>query len=172
MDLILWRHAQAHALPLDEELQTRAAAGEDLTVHIDLAQDLARTLTPKGERQAERMAHWLNQRLPDTTRVLVSPAQRTQQTAMALGRSYKTVRSIDPQASVDDLLAAARWPRNKDPVLIVGHQPTLGMLAARLLTGQDLAWSVRKGAVWWLRSRERDGETSVTLHAVQTPDFL
>ena len=172
MDLILWRHAQAHALPLDEELQTRAAAGEDVTVHIDLAQDLARTLTPKGERQAERMAHWLNQRLPDTTRVLASPAQRTQQTAMALGRSYKTVPSIDPQASVDDLLAAARWPRNKDPVLIVGHQPTLGLLAARLLTGQDLAWSVRKGAVWWLRSRERDGDASVTLHAVQSPDFL
>lgn len=162
MDLILWRHAQAHALPLDD----------DLTVHIDLAQDLARTLTPKGERQAERMAQWLNQRLPDTARVLVSPAQRTQHTAMALGRSYKTVPALNPQASVDDLLAAARWPGAKDPVLIVGHQPTLGMLAARLLTGQDLAWAVRKGAVWWLRSRERDGETSVTLHAVQSPDFL
>ncbi len=172
MDLILWRHAQAHALPLDDELQVRAAAGEDVTVHIDLAQDLARTLTPKGERQAERMAQWLNQRLPDTARVFVSPAQRTQQTAMALGRSYKTVPALNPQASVDDLLAAARWPRAKDPVLIVGHQPTLGMLAARLLTGQDLAWAVRKGAVWWLRSREREGETSVTLHAVQSPDFL
>ena len=58
------------------------------------------------------------------------------------------------------------------PVLIVGHQPTLGMLAARLLTGQDLAWSVKKGGVWWLRSRERDGQTQVTLHAVQAPDFL
>jgi len=172
MDLILWRHAQAHALTLDDDLQARAVAGEDLTVHIDLAQDLARTLTPKGERQAERMAQWLNQRLPDTTRVLVSPAQRTQQTALALGRSYKTVRSIDPQASVNDLLEAARWPRARDAVLLVGHQPTLGMLAARLLTGQDLAWSVRKGAVWWLRSRERDGQTSVTLHAVQSPDFL
>lgn len=172
MDLILWRHAQAHALPLDDVLQARAEAGEDLTVHIDMAQDLARTLTPKGERQAERMAHWLNQRLPDTTRVLVSPAQRTQQTALALGRSFKTVKSISPQASVDDLLEAARWPRARDAVLLVGHQPTLGMLAARLLTGQDLAWSVRKGAVWWLRSRERDGEVNVTLHAVQSPDFL
>lgn len=172
MDLILWRHAQAHALPLDEALQAKAEAGEDLTVHIDLAQDLARTLTPKGERQAERMAHWLNQRLTDSTRVLVSPAQRTQQTAMALGRSFKTVRSLNPQASVDDLLEAARWPRGKDPVLIIGHQPTLGMLAARLLTGQDLVWSVRKGGVWWLRSREREGEVSVTLHAVQSPDFL
>jgi phosphohistidine phosphatase len=172
MDLILWRHAQAHALPLDEALQARAEAGEDLTVRIDMAQDLARTLTPKGERQAERMAQWLNQRLPDTTRVLVSPAQRTQQTALALGRAFKTVKTINPQASVDDLLEAARWPRARDAVLLVGHQPTLGMLAARLLTGQDLAWSVRKGGVWWLRSRERDGHTSVTLHAVQSPDFL
>ncbi|MBI2734795.1 MAG: histidine phosphatase family protein [Aquabacterium sp.] len=172
MDLILWRHAQAHALPLEEALQARAEAGDDITVHIDLAQDLARTLTPKGERQAERMAHWLNQRLPDTIRVLVSPAQRTQQTALALGRSFKTVKAINPQASVDDLLEAARWPRGGGAVLLVGHQPTLGMLAARLMTGQDLAWSIRKGAVWWLRSRERDGQTSVTLHAVQSPDFL
>ena len=172
MDLILWRHAQAHALPLDDALQAQAAAGEAVTVHIDLAQDLARTLTPKGERQAERMAHWLNQRLPQAARVLVSPARRTQQTALALGRAYKTVRAIDPQASVDDVLDAARWPRSKDPVVIVGHQPTLGMLAARLLTGQDLVWSVRKGAVWWLRARDRDGQPDVTLHAVQSPDFL
>jgi phosphohistidine phosphatase len=40
------------------------------------------------------------------------------------------------------------------------------------MTGQDQAWSVRKGAVWWLRHRERDGELGVSLHAVQSPDFL
>lgn len=160
MDLILWRHAQAQALPMDEAM------------HIDPAQDLARCLTPKGERQAERMAQWLNQRVPESVRVLVSPARRTQQTAMALGRSFKTVQSLNPQASVDDLLLAARWPRAKDPVLIVGHQPTLGLLAARLLTGQDLEWAIRKGAVWWLRGRERDGVLQVTLHAVQPPDLL
>jgi len=172
VDLILWRHAQAVALPLDEAVQAQFDAGEDITVHIDFEQDLARTLTQKGERQAERMAQWLNQRMPDSTKVLVSPAQRTQQTAKALGRTFKTVRSLNPQASVDDLIEAARWPSARDPVLIVGHQPTLGILAARLLTGQDLAWSIRKGAVWWLRSRERDGEVQVTLHAVQSPDFL
>jgi phosphohistidine phosphatase len=157
---------------LDEAVQARMLAGEDITVHIDPVEDLARTLTAKGERQAERMAQWLNQRLTESTRVLVSPAQRTQQTALALGRSFKTVRAINPQASVDDLIEAARWPKSKDPVLLIGHQPTLGMLAARLLTGQDLAWSVRKGAVWWLRSRDREGEPQVTLQAVQTPDFL
>jgi phosphohistidine phosphatase len=172
VDLILWRHAQAHPLPLDEALQARMLAGEDITFHIDPVDDLARTLTPKGERQAERMAQWLNQRLTESTRVLVSPAQRTQQTALALGRAFKTVRAINPQAGVDDLLEAARWPHSKDPVLLIGHQPTLGMLAARLLTGQDLAWSVRKGAVWWLRGRDRDGEQQVTLQAVQSPEFL
>lgn len=160
MDLILWRHAQAHALPVEEGMP------------VDFAQDLARTLTPKGDRQAERMAAWLNRRLTVATRVLVSPARRTQQTAAALGRTFKTVDSIAPDASVDDLLLAARWPSAKAPVLLVGHQPTLGLLAARLMTGQDLPWALRKGAVWWLRGRERDGVLDVTLHAVQSPDFL
>jgi phosphohistidine phosphatase len=170
MDLILWRHAQAHALPLEA---ADAAAVNDIAAPTDPADDLARALTPKGERQAERMAHWLNQRLPESTRVLVSPARRTQQTALALGRAFKTVGALNPQAAVDDLLQAAKWPLSRDPVLIVGHQPTLGMLAARLLTGQELAWSVRKGAVWWLKSREHDdGDIQVTLHAVQSPGFL
>lgn len=160
MDLILWRHAQA--VMLEDEGATGA---------FDLARDLARPLTPKGERQAARMAEWLNQRLPDTTRILVSPARRTQQTAEALGRRFRTVDAINPLASVDDVLAAARWPDAREPVLIVGHQPTLGLLAARLLTGQDQPWSVRKGAAWWLRSREREGGEQVVLHAVVPPDL-
>lgn len=166
MDLILWRHAQA------QTLLPEVSPEGDQVIPIDPEDDLARALTPKGERQAERMAHWLNQRLPESARVLVSPARRAQQTAVALERTFKTVNSIDPQADVDALLKAARWPHARDPVLLVGHQPTLGMVAARLLTGQDLPWSMRKGAVWWLRSRDRDGALEVTLHAVQSPDFL
>ncbi len=162
MDLILWRHAQAHDGPTDP------VTGEDPTFE----QDLARALTHKGERQAERMGDWLDQRLPQAARVLVSPAVRAQQTARAMGRSYKVVPSIDPMASVDDLLAAARWPDGPGTVVIVGHQPTLGLLAARLLAGQDQTWAIKKGAVWWLRGREREGEAQVTLHAVVSPDAL
>ena len=172
MDLILWRHAQAETLPLEPAQADAVQAGQTVTVHIDPAQDLARCLTPKGQRQAERMAAWLNQRLPESTRVLVSPAQRTQQTALALGRSFKTVKALNPQATVDDLLTVAKWPQSRDAVLVVGHQPILGMAAARLLTGYDLAWSVKKGAVWWLRLRERQGEQQVTLQAVQSPDLV
>lgn len=153
MDLILWRHAEAQLLK----------EGQD---------DLQRPLTPKGERQAARMAEWLNHRLAQSTRVLVSPAVRTQQTAKALDRSFKTVAGLQPGADVSALLPAARWPDGGEPVLIVGHQPTLGLLAARLLAGVDQAWPIRKGAVWWLRRRERNGQAQVVLQAVQGPDCL
>ncbi|KQW52077.1 MULTISPECIES: histidine phosphatase family protein [unclassified Roseateles] len=153
MDLILWRHAEAEI----------AAPGQD---------DLQRALTPKGERQARRMAAWLNHRLAATTRVLVSPALRCRQTAEALGREVRIVPSIAPDAPFTDLIEASRWPRSAEPVLLCGHQPTLGQLAAHLLAGVDQDWAVRKGAVWWLRWRQRDGEPEVTLHAVQGPDCL
>ena len=79
---------------------------------------------------------------------------------------------MNPQASVDDLLKVAKWPQLGDTVVVVGHQPILGMAAARLLTGYDLAWSVKKGAIWWLRLRERQGEQQVTLQTVQSPDWV
>ncbi len=152
MDLILWRHAEA--------------------VEREGLPDLERMLTTKGERQAARMAEWLNQRIAHSTRVLVSPALRCQQTAKALGRKFRTVDTIAPEASPLAVLEAARWPESGEPVLVVGHQPTLGMVAALLLSGQAQAWSVKKGAAWWLRSRDREGSASVMLHAVMGPDAL
>ena len=152
MDLILWRHAEA--------------------VEREGLIDLDRALTPKGERQAQRMADWLNQRIAHSTRVLVSPALRCQQTAKALARKFKTVEAIAPGASPQALLDAARWPEASEPVLVVGHQPTLGETAALLLAGQPQPWPIKKGAVWWLRSRDREGSAQVVLHAVMGPDGL
>lgn len=151
MDLILWRHAEAR----DAEFGMS---------------DLDRALTPRGERQAAQMADWLNRHLSAGTRVLVSPSRRTQQTAAALQRKVKTVAALGPGTSVAALLAAARWPDAKGTVLVVGHQPTLGLVAARLLAGLDQPWSVKKGAVWWLRRRERLGGGQTTLVAVRGPE--
>ena len=153
MDLILWRHAEAELI----------APGQD---------DLQRALTPKGERQARRMAAWLNHRLAATTRVIVSPALRCRQTVEALGRDARIVPSIAPEAPIAALIEASRWPKASEPVLLCGHQPTLGQLAAHLLAGVEQDWAMKKGAVWWLRWRQRDGEPEVTLHAVQGPDAL
>jgi phosphohistidine phosphatase len=153
MDLILWRHAEAF------ELREGGA-------------DLDRALTPKGERQAQRMGDWLNQRLAHSTRILVSPALRCQQTAKALGRKFKTLAELGPDGNGEALLKAARWPDASEPVLIVGHQPTLGFVASYLLSDQPQGWTIKKGAVWWIRGRQRDDRAQVFLQAVQSPDCL
>ena len=60
MDLILWRHAEAHD-PHEGE------------------HDLTRRLTSRGEKHAARMADWLDQQLPEGVRILCSPAVRLEQ---------------------------------------------------------------------------------------------
>lgn len=156
MDLILWRHAHA---------------GDP---YEDAEQDLMRPLSPKGERQAARMGDWLNRHLTESTRVLASPALRTRQTATALGRDFKVVDALAPGGGVDELLRAARFPRSREAVLVVGHQPTLGLVLAHLLQASETSqpWSFKKGAVWWLRWREREGLAQITVHAVLGPDTL
>jgi phosphohistidine phosphatase len=153
MDLILWRHAEASELH----------EGRD---------DLERALTAKGERQAHRMADWLNQRLAHSTRILVSPAVRCQQTAKALGKKFKTLPELAPDGNGEALLKAARWPDASEPVLIIGHQPVLGLVASYLLTDAPQPWTIKKGAVWWIRGRNREDTEQVILQAVQAPDLL
>ncbi|SEQ67124.1 SixA phosphatase family protein [Giesbergeria anulus] len=153
MDLILWRHAEAFDL----------AEGQD---------DLQRVLTPRGEKQAARMGAWLDKHLPDGLRVLASPAVRTEQTVRALERKYKLRAELLPDGSPQELLELARWPNAKGAVLVVGHQPMLGQVAAQLLGIQAGECSIRKGAVWWLRQRQKLEQTETVLLTVQSPELL
>lgn len=152
MDLILWRHAEA------EE-------GDGMLA------DHKRRLTPRGEKQARLVARWLRQHLPRKRKVVVSPAERTQQTAHALELAYEVEPRLGIGASVHNILDVAGWPDQNGAVLIVGHQPALGQLAALLLSGAEADWSIKKGAVWWFSSRARDGQTEAVLRAVLNPDF-
>jgi phosphohistidine phosphatase len=153
MDLILWRHADA----------------EDGNENLD---DLDRVLTPRGVKQAARVASWLDRQLPEGTRVLTSPARRCEQTALALGRKYKVRPELTTDTTVEQLLEVAQWPNAKNAVLIIGHQPTLGETIAHLLPLHHPSCPVRKGMVWWLRTRERDGQQQTVVTAVQSPETL
>jgi phosphohistidine phosphatase len=57
-------------------------------------------------------------------------------------------------------------------VLLVGHQPYLGQIVARLLGINDTASSIRKGSVWWLRTRMREGQLQTVLMTVASPDLI
>ena len=148
MDLILWRHADAEEGTPDRE----------------------RKLTAKGLKQAARMARWLEARLPKNARILVSPAVRAQQTAQALECELETSAQIAPGAEASALLKAAQWPGAEGTVVLVGHQPSLGMAAALAVTGRPAEWRLRKGALWWIRSGD-SGEPPLVV-AVMSPDLV
>lgn len=153
MDLILWRHAEAQEW-------------------LEGCDDMARSLTSRGDKQAARMANWLDRQLPEGTRIFVSPARRCEQTAQALGRKYKLREELAPGASADRLLALVQWPLAKGTVLVVGHQPTLGQTIAQLLGLSATECTVKKGAVWWLRNRQRDAQSQTVVVAVQSPEVI
>ena len=134
--------------------------------------DDARKLTAKGEKQAQQMGRWLKSNLPEGARILVSPAKRAQQTASALGLEFETTRELGTGASVISVLAAAGWPNAKGAVVVVGHQPTLGRIAAALLSGVEADWSIKKGSVWWFSNRLHDYENQTILRVVMSPEFL
>lgn len=150
MDLILWRHADAQ----------------------DGEQDMARPLTSKGRRQAEQMAAWLLGHLPKHTRILVSPAVRTRETADALGRDYEVEANLAPGADAAHLLAAAGWPDASGAVLLVGHQPTLGEAASLLLFGETRGLSMKKGGVIWLTNRVRGTTPQTVIKAAMTAEMV
>jgi phosphohistidine phosphatase len=153
MDLVLWRHAEA----------------QEWSEGCD---DIARSLTPRGEKQAARVAKWLDRQLPEGARILVSPARRAEQTALALGRKYKVRPELAPGACVAQLLELVQWPAAKGTVLVIGHQPMLGQTVAQLIGLASTECSVKKGAVWWLRNRQREALSDTVLVAVQSPEVL
>lgn len=150
MNLILWRHAQA----------------EDLTGG---QLDADRQLTAKGRKQAETMATWLNSVLPSDCKILVSPSQRTIQTAQALGRSFTLVEEVGTQSSVAEILKVCHWPHGRESVLIVGHQPQLGQVVTELIPA-IFHCAIRKGNVWWIG--QKPGEKLAVLNAVMSPEAL
>ena len=162
MNLILWRHAEAE----------------------DGENDMKRELTKRGQKQAMQMAEWLKTQTTADARILVSPAERTRQTARALTADFEIVKGLAPGKGVEELLAAIEWPEGRsegrsenrsgrdETVIVVGHQPALGATAALLIGGVEADWSVKKGAVWWLSNRVRGTTAQTVLRVVMSPDHL
>lgn len=157
-ELLLWRHAEAE----------------------DGFPDATRRLTPRGEKQAQRMARWILAHAPQDLRIVVSPPTRCQQTAAALGLPFEIDQRLSTRGNAADLLAVAGWPvgaakaddSQARAVLIVGHQPTLGQSAAFLLSGKEDDREIKKGALCWLRHPRfaLDGRTE--LRAYLTPALV
>lgn len=163
-NLILWRHAEA---------EDYSASGEDID----------RTLTARGRKDAAKMAKWLNQHLPANTEILSSPARRCLETVATLQllnagkvkREVNIAEFLSVDSSVEVMAKNLTDADRSKTILIIGHQPNLGLFIAELLGMQQRACVVKKGAVWWLRQRRvpdnADGATQTYLFTVRHPDY-
>lgn len=106
--------------------------------------DHARRLTPRGERETEKMARWLAERVAagelSMPTLYASPYARAQQTALALcdalGTPLETLDFITPE---DSPSAVSDWlleqPEGTTPIMLVSHMPLVGDLAGLLVEG-------------------------------------
>lgn len=117
MDLFLLRHADA----LD-----RAPS------------DMERPLSEKGHLQSASVALHFTEAPLKPGVILSSPALRTMETAATIARALKLdvipCAWAQPGMHPEDALEELKAFRTSGPVLLVGHQPDLALLAARLLS--------------------------------------
>lgn len=151
--LILWRHAEAE----------------------EGTNDLIRQLTPKGHKQAQKVAHFLQNKLPEHFDLYVSQAARSQQTGAYLANHAVILDTINPETNAQNLPSLILSLRDKKAVVIVGHQPWLGDLCAFLLNGNfqhQHMWSIKKGAFWWLQLNFHENDIFAKTKMVLTPNDI
>jgi phosphohistidine phosphatase len=159
-NLLLWRHAEA-------EMQSASGLDAD------------RRLTRKGEQDASKMARWLNQVLPDDCHIFTSPATRCLQTVHALSvvqqasaLNIQVVDVLKVDASLQVMIDLLLNQESHHYTLIVGHQPNLGEVICHLIGIDAGHCAVKKGAVWWIKTRRQHAYMQRYLYALQQPALL
>jgi phosphohistidine phosphatase len=117
MRLVLIRHAEA-------------APGEP---------DELRALTPEGHEQARRLGERLRADGIEADAVLSSPLLRARETATELGFGPpEPLDALGPGATDENVRAAVAG--RGETVVVVGHQPDCGRIAAALSGGDEPAF--------------------------------
>lgn len=156
-NVLLWRHAEA-------EVMSQSGL------------DMDRKLSPKGEQDALKMATWLVALLPPDCLILTSPALRCQQTANALNQVnpqqqflIQVAEDLNVESYSQDVLDIIEARRALPYFLMIGHQPYLGEVICQLIDMSPVHCAVKKGAVWWIKTRQHEAKFQRYLYALQQP---
>lgn len=114
--------------------------------------DEERPLTSKGRKKTARAAAGARRLLKELDLLATSPLVRAGQTARILAEAYGGPRpsrreELSPSGDRRAMLkwlsslrtSGARWTLDKDTVALIGHEPSLGVLAGWLMTGEAKA---------------------------------
>lgn len=104
--------------------------------------DRLRPLSRKGRKQMGAAAKGLLMLVPACDMIATSPYTRAVQTAEIVARAYddadlEVTETLQPGSAPEDLVAWINTHADADVVIVVGHEPDLGLLATWLLTGTN-----------------------------------
>ena len=139
--------------------------------------DAKRPLTEQGKKKIHEIAAGLKQAGFEADWIVSSPLVRAVETAKIAATAVGPLapleisETLSPSASPESLLAFLAKHKNRRRILVVGHEPDLSHLAARLIgAGRHANLAFRKGAcclitfpefppkspgqlAWWLTPR-------------------
>jgi phosphohistidine phosphatase len=156
VDLFILRHGKAEA------------AGKGMT-------DEKRRLTKSGQADIQGVARWIASQDYLFDLIAASPLARAQETAAivadTLGEPDKLVtwNSLVPGGNPDTVCREiSRFPEDQR-ILLVGHEPLLSMLIARIITGgEDAGIVMTKGGLARIRNFSYTSRPSGELHWLLT----
>jgi phosphohistidine phosphatase len=114
--------------------------------------DELRPLSGEGREQARRLGEQLKRDGIEPDVILTSPLLRARETGEALARATGSTAVADerlaPGATVDDVRTSVRG--RGEQVVVVGHQPDCGHIAAALSGGEERSFAPAAMAVFEL----------------------
>ena len=142
--------------------------------------DADRRLTPEGHRKMRRIAGGLKRLGISPDVVLSSPLRRAEETAAVLAAVLAPELPVEiypplaPGHEAPEVLKGLHPYRAAHALVLVGHQPDLGMLGSHLLTGASSLAPLpfRKGAVAAIRVASLPPRTAGVLAWFMTPRQL
>jgi phosphohistidine phosphatase len=139
MELIIVRHGIAEPLSKGNEFS-----------------DEKRVLTVEGRNRMREIAKGLVKLGVEVDSILCSPLARAVETAEIVGaaaglnkKDIKSTQNLSPGAACEGLFAEIKRRRGAETVLLVGHQPDLGILVSKIIHGIGNASSIqlKKGSI-------------------------
>lgn len=160
MELFLIRHAEAVALG-----------------NLGITDDTERPLTDKGHQQALGIGKGLAKKGVRFDKLVTSPLVRARQTAEGMLSSFNPVPEL---LICDDLVPEGRARRvarflrdlTGDRIGLVGHMPSMGILAAWLIGSKKAQVDFAKAGVACIHSSDQPGKGDGILAWLVTPDWL
>lgn len=139
--------------------------------------DTQRPLTEKGRDKIKKIAHILKRLNVKPEVILCSPYLRARQTAEILAKVLKFKKDklelserLLPAGQPEPIIAEILEKYTVEELVIVGHEPCLGLLIGALAAGNpDLAINVRYGSICCLSVDDFRMERKATLEWLLTP---